>query len=86
MSADLMACPCGSAWFVLRNDEPNHPAPHGAICVDIDGSVTAYTGRVVCLECGTEHDPALGVLRVVRTRYILKGGPLRTAFQCEGQG
>jgi hypothetical protein len=35
-------CICGEAWFRLD----------GALSLDQDGAIEAYTGRMVCVSCG----------------------------------
>lgn len=45
-------CPCGEAWFELRN--ATGPAPHGAVSLAADRqSINGYTGTPHCLSCGT---------------------------------
>lgn len=48
-----LTCPCGAAWFALR--QPHHGAfdGPGTVCLDTEGRVTGYTGHPVCVECGT---------------------------------
>lgn len=38
---------------------------HGAVCIDETGSVTGYSGRLLCLDCGEEFDPRAPRLRAV---------------------
>lgn len=39
---DGITCPCGEAWYALD----------GAVCLDRDGTVTGYSGRLTCVGCG----------------------------------
>jgi hypothetical protein len=50
---DYAVCPCGEAWFELRNT--GDLAPQGAVCLSPGGSVTGYTGRPYCLSCGRPY-------------------------------
>lgn len=50
-------CPCGSAWWTLRGPDAGRTshiagAEHGAVAARADGTITAYVGDLVCLECG----------------------------------
>lgn len=52
-------CRCGAAWFELRTyDDPDaDPTIAAAVCIDPEGTVTGYAGRLVCLECGADWIP-----------------------------
>jgi hypothetical protein len=50
---DYATCPCGEAWFELR-DGPE-ATPNGAVCMTLDGSVTGYTGRPHCISCSKPY-------------------------------
>lgn len=39
----LATCACGSTWFELED---------GAVVMTEEGSITGYTGRPRCAECG----------------------------------
>lgn len=52
-------CGCGAAWFQLRvYDDPDaDPAIGAAVCINPEGTVTGYAGKLVCLECGADWTP-----------------------------
>lgn len=50
---EYATCPCGEAWFELRNT--GDLAPHGAVCMSPTGSITGYTGQPHCLSCGQPY-------------------------------
>lgn len=56
--ADEAICNCGSHWFELR-PMPGEPAiaPHGAVAMTAAGSIRAYNGMPVCIECGSPWLP-----------------------------
>lgn len=64
-------CGCGSAWFELEApDEAEEYDPVPAVCIDTDGNITGYAGKLVCISCGADWDPNVkfkprGHLRVV---------------------
>ena len=39
----LATCACGSTWFELED---------GAVVMTEEGSITGYTGKPRCIECG----------------------------------
>ena len=41
---------CGSAWFTFAPLEEDEGSLVG-ICLDADGAISGWTGRIVCLEC-----------------------------------
>lgn len=48
---DGIVCECGEAWFLLKGTA----APNGAVCMNSVGSITAYTGRPHCMNCGKHY-------------------------------
>lgn len=56
---------CGAAWFTLAPFEDDDliastdEQASTALCVDPDGTVTGYAGKLVCLECGDDFVPGL---------------------------
>lgn len=56
---DIGWCVCGAAWFQLAiYDDPDaDPAIGAAVCINPEGTVTGYAGRLVCLECGADWTP-----------------------------
>lgn len=65
-------CVCGSAWFRLEQlDEIDEDDVGPAVCIDPDGGVTGYAGKLVCVECEVDWNPnmrfkrAKGHLRLV---------------------
>lgn len=56
---DFGTCPCGSAWFnLLPHDEDTMDAL-AAVCIDMEGGVTGYAGKLACVDCGLDWNPAL---------------------------
>lgn len=66
------SCICGGAWFelALPDDAEGTDCPP-AVCIDVEGNINGYAGKLVCIECGTDWDPhcvftpGSGHLRVV---------------------
>lgn len=57
---DYTTCPCGEAWFELRNS--GDVAPNGAVCLAADGErITGYSGHPHCIACGTPYAQPLSV-------------------------
>ncbi len=55
-------CVCGGAWFELHNQDDidvvgSGPIAPPAVCIDVHGGVTGYSGKLVCVECGKDWDP-----------------------------
>lgn len=52
-------CACGAAWFELRvfDDPDANPDIGAAVCINPEGTVTGYAGKLVCLECGADWTP-----------------------------
>lgn len=56
---------CGAAWFTLApfDDEEIIASTTEdigtAVCVNPDGAITGYSGKLVCLECGDDFVPGL---------------------------
>ncbi len=64
---------CGEAWFELRHmlddDRPYNDGVGPAVCIDRDGVITGFAGRLVCVGCGADWVPGgvfRGGLRVVK--------------------
>ncbi len=57
---DIGWCRCGAAWFELQqyDDLDVDPEIGPAMCIDPEGSVTGYAGKLVCIECGEDWTPA----------------------------
>lgn len=55
-------CSCGSAWFILC-DEENSPA---GVTLDERGAVTGFAGKPVCKECGQAWAPARDRMRLIK--------------------
>ena len=64
-------CVCGSGWFelALPDDLPEEATCGPAVCIDTNGLVTGYAGKLVCLECGVDWDPHV---RFKATRSFLR--------------
>jgi hypothetical protein len=52
-------CVCGCAWFTIEPEaEVDTVSEVGAaVCIDTEGNVTGYAGKLVCVECETDWDP-----------------------------
>lgn len=69
---DYGQCGCGEAWFELQPPEDvdvEDPVP--AVCIDMQGNITGYAGKLVCISCGEDWNPNVkfkrrGHLRVVQ--------------------
>lgn len=48
-----LACSCGSSWFKLHDGVVAHGRVEAAICLSKTGQVEAWSGVLVCAECGT---------------------------------
>jgi hypothetical protein len=60
-------CKCGSAWFRLVGRPEDPPSMNqGAVALDETGMITAYAGRLVCIECGETKEAG------ARERPLLK--------------
>lgn len=54
---DIGFCPCGGAWFEVLPPEDADENEVGVVCVDTEGEVTGYAGRLACAECYREWAP-----------------------------
>ena len=53
----LAVCDCGSQWFRLVARETDPPfMQSGAIAFTELGSVSAWSGKAVCIECWEEYE------------------------------
>lgn len=53
----LATCDCGSQWFRLVARESDPPfMQSGAVAFTELGSVSAWAGRAVCIECWEEYE------------------------------
>lgn len=69
------SCVCGNAWFELSVPDEAEGAEVGpAVCIDMDGNISGYAGKLVCIDCGQDWNPNVvfhpgrGHLRVVGER------------------
>lgn len=69
------SCGCGNAWFELAvPDDAENCEVGPAVCIDVDGNISGYAGKLVCIECGLDwnphvvFEPGRGHLRVVKGR------------------
>lgn len=66
---DFGSCPCGSAWFVLEVPDEAVGDCRPAVCIDEDGNINGFAGKLVCIECEQDWNPEL---RFRRTRSHLR--------------
>ncbi len=61
----MASCPCGSAWFELRDDQRPQGFTNGGVALNGQGGVIAYTGTPHCIECGRPWEPGGPKLEIV---------------------
>jgi hypothetical protein len=62
---DVASCPCGSAWFELRDEQRPYGSTNGVVALNSAGGVVAYSGTPTCMECGRPWSPGGPKLEVV---------------------
>lgn len=73
---DPLRCSCGGEWFVL---DGGSAAPEGldrgAVCLNVDGTITGYFGTLRCNDCGQHKNPEPERGRGTRTATATEGDP-----------